>query len=333
MQLAIPEPLVRPIPAPWEIGAATDPAKQTRQRNGILSERVTSYVRSRNRISMPGREAWREIKAMRRLLGETPLQAMPTQIGADVACGDNNVFGERSTAWPFTTGILADYDADLGVHRFNGRDRVTLWETQLGSGGDADQAASANMPAYTVGNSNFNGHGSVNGDGSAFWMAADGLATAFTGNDTPFYVIAVARWVATGDMIWVIDSSLNSSHFHYLQQQTTADWRSRRRAADTAKNADGGTPDTSAHVIGFEFTGTLGSIRVDGPDVITDADLDNASLTVDQGTLFARRPNGTASAFGDVEATRLTAFSTVPSDANKDINDAFAGDIYGITIS
>ncbi len=237
---------------------------------------------------------------------------------------------------PFTTGLLQDLDAERGVSTDPVTGKVATWADQSDNNNDATQTTDANQPAFAAANTNFNRRPSVNGDGIAYWMQIDSVATALTGDDIPFYIIMAGRWLSTPSAdvtIWGLNSSISTTDFHYLRADSTPEWESiRREAGGGAISVTGGTPNTSTAIIEYVFDGTTTKIIIDGIEVANAAQ-NVASLSLDRAQLFARRPGASADTFGDIEIARIATYTTVPSDANKEtLRKAFSA-WYGIAIT
>ena len=230
---------------------------------------------------------------------------------------------------PFTTGILQILDAAAANITLDSvTSRVSSWADTSGLGNDATQATDANQPVYTAANSNFpNSQGvaqpSVDGDGSAYFLLMDAIATALTGDDTPWYFITAFRIavISQTETLWSLDDASAAAPYHRIHQRADDKYRT-ERDGDTggAKIADAGTTDTDPHVFDVEFTGTAMSMWVDGTAIQTDFASDADTATgLDIATLLARRASGTAALHLDAEIANFATYSTVPSDANKTI--------------
>lgn len=135
-----------------------------------------------------------------------------------------------------------------------------------------------------------NGRSVVRFDGSGNWLAANGVATVFTGSDVPHTIIAVAKWsdLSAHRSLWSFGNSASLNNIHELRATPTPNyfWQ-REDGGGLAKSLTAGTPDTSFKLIRTVFTGTIGQLFVNGAQVGSDTDLDVANTTLDRFTVGA----------------------------------------------
>ena len=89
------------------------------------------------------------------------------------------------------SGHFAEYDADLGITLGTGSS-VSGWADQSASGYDLAEASGTLQPTRITGDSNFNGHDSVSGDGTERLTA--NIGTEVDGDDPDLTVYMVLRW-------------------------------------------------------------------------------------------------------------------------------------------
>ncbi len=245
----------------------------------------------------------------------------------------------RSDSWhtlvlPYTANMLQRLDAGRGITPDIITGRAAAWaDLDSGLANNATQPTDADQPAITRRNESalFNGRPFVSGDGVSRHMTMDSIATALTGDDTPFYIIAAININTPTQMWWTIDSSLNGTHFHYQQLNTTT-WRSRRRAGDATSDVNAGALVAPPRIFEIAFDGAETSMWDNGAQIVAGAAQANVALAVDQATLFARRPSGVANAFGDNDLADLVTYFALPADSDKaDLRHAM-GAWYGATV-
>lgn len=114
----------------------------------------------------------------------------------------------------------------------------------------------------------------------------------FTNTDAPFTIFFVvqATSVAVNDFIIAITDDVSTNQVYAFGYNTTGPvWRVfKRDDANVLKTVNGGTPDTSPHIITVICSGTTATLRVDGVDVAVAGDLNVGAMSVARFCLGAR---------------------------------------------
>lgn len=89
MQLATHTPRVRSVRAPWETcNLILSPERMRLREQSVISQRITDFIRSRNRVSLPGSELQREVER----IAHDPMLCMPI-FGPDCVFGPDVISG------------------------------------------------------------------------------------------------------------------------------------------------------------------------------------------------------------------------------------------------
>lgn len=163
-----------------------------------------------------------------------------------------------------------------------------------------------------------NGLNVVRFDGTDDRLTMDGLASLFSGTDQPFSMVMVAKKIGNvgNGTYFSFSRSSSVTPLHLLRTNTTVSYGSvRRDDANTLSNLTAGTPDTTAHVLAWVFTGTAVTLHIDGTSTIGAAQ-DVGAMTVDQVDIGAVH-SITASDFANMDVGEVILASTALSDADR----------------
>lgn len=169
------------------------------------------------------------------------------------------------------SGLTMDLDAEIGIGLVGGK--VDTWIDATVHGNDASAPLAANRAGFTANDPNFNGHASVNFDGSAQYLTvADADTIDITANGISIYVVALAatpgagnytilgKWVTTFDYLIRIASTTGELDTFVRNGANLANY-----AASSAGFGGGG-----ATVCAMRFVdGSLG-VRLDSGTETTD---------------------------------------------------------------
>lgn len=153
-------------------------------------------------------------------------------------------------------------------------------------------------------------------DGTDDYMIADGAASYFAGEDTPFSIFMVAKLnvVVNGDRLWGTGHSVNvEPHMSGNVRFDTDSIRFRRRDdGNTNVNVDDGVaPETSNfHIFGWVFHGQTVDIYRDNVKVVDGAAINVGALTTDFFTIGAHR-RASISSFGAFDFGAMDIFDRV----------------------
>lgn len=141
----------------------------------------------------------------------------------------------------------------------------------------------------------FQEHAGINGnrclvfDGSNDYLLANGIATALTGTDTPFTLIAVVfqNNPSTSNTAYFSLGRNASNAFHRHDLLSTTCETYRRDDAATTVSAIGGASTATVTTWSYVFTGTNVSVYKNGSVVINNASLNNGAATFDRFAIGA----------------------------------------------
>lgn len=215
--------------------------------------------------------------------------------------------------------LVAEYWSDLGVTVATG---VSAWADQSGvSGVPWVQGTAASQPAIEVAGW-ADGGKSILFDGTDDFLAADGLATYFTGDDKPFSMIMLCQvvTVATGKRLWCAHtSSLVEAYMTAVPAHATF----RYSAGLDFVERNGGTPDTDPHVMSWVFSGTALSLFIDGIAVINAAAMDLDALSISKVSMGTYQVNVTGAYNGNIRVAHASLYSAALSATQREQAEAF----------
>lgn len=158
------------------------------------------------------------------------------------------------------TGLAAWYDATVGVTDA-GSGAVSAWADQSGNGRDLAQGTAGSRP--TTGTRTQNGRNVIDFDGTADFLDASSAFTQGT-SDTVFVVCLNDDGADSTTQVVYNGDDAATAHCRLLKVSTNV-WR-----ATSGATIDGGTPNTSAHLLVGAFNGASGSeLRLDGTSLAT----------------------------------------------------------------
>lgn len=203
---------------------------------------------------------------------------------------------------PLTISNIAGmYRSDVTTEDTGG---IATWPDLSANGFDLT-AAEATRPGLTASNANFNGHPSLDFNGSTDWMSNDaGLPALFSGNDKPFTFFQVYRYGATNtttEYPWSLGNSGQSGKsFHYQRISAAVPGPAKYRAtrsdddanainASVTAGAESSDGANTARIAVDHFTGEEAKLYRNGTLLTTSAMNSPSIVTVDQFTLAASR--------------------------------------------
>jgi hypothetical protein len=157
----------------------------------------------------------------------------------------------------------------------------------LGGANPLVQATGGAQPTFESGGWGTGGRDSLQFDGSADLLTANGLAASVAGTDVPFTVLLLGQMSTLGSVgsirnIWGFGNSASDPPLHDLRlpASTTGVVSSARRdSGSTSRIKDAATAITTSRTMwSLAFTGTHVKLRVNGT---LDANLDGVSSTAD----------------------------------------------------
>jgi hypothetical protein len=237
------------------------------------------------------------------------------------------------TAWYDSQEITTLFqDSALTTPAGNG-DVIGGWVDKGGNGYAMTQGTTANKPTMTI--NSINGIAAPVFDGGDY-LTNGPLGALFSGSDVPFSVWVVAKHstVAAYQRPWNFCNSGNEFPFHsHLLHITAPEFRSYREDdAPAAKFGSGGTPTTSPYIAGHIFTGTLGTLIINGIAVDTDFDIDLGTATFDRfsvgGKASTSLSNAMQGAIGELVVVNRTINSVEAGQLSR-----YMGYKWGISVS
>ena len=192
------------------------------------------------------------------------------------------------------------------------------------NGNDATQGTTANKPIYkaTIQNGLSIVRFAVND-----YLEVDALAAIFTGIDKPMTIFAALKQTNnTGtQQVFGVARGASSNPLFVLDIATNVNYRLvRRDDAVTLKLLTAGTPDTLAHLLYAEFSGTVGTLRIDSAVIGTpNTDFDLGTLTLDKATVGARNSLGALSNYLNGDIYELLVYDSVLSATNRQLVEVY----------
>jgi len=200
----------------------------------------------------------------------------------------NKVKLTGSTASCFTptsiTGCKLWLDATRGITK-DGSNKVSAWADQSGLGNNASQGSAGNQPTWVAPTSGTNGNAHILfASASTEYMTANGAATPFSGSDKAFTLSAVFKKTTNvgTQNLFVLGRASSTTPVHQIYTNASSNYATfRRDDASASASTNGGTPDTSTHVLTVVFSGTTFSAWIDGANIINAAALNVGTATLD----------------------------------------------------
>jgi hypothetical protein len=213
------------------------------------------------------------------------------QIGIGIGIPGSVVGGAAAFTPTSLSGCVLWLRADLGV-TLNGS-TVSAWADQSSAGNHASQGTAANQPTYSA----TSGPGSTSGitfDGTADYLAANGVASTFSGTDKAWTVILSAKLPSGSTRVpWASASSVAGNPIMYVEAPFgagTDTFRPIRRDDAGAIVAPTytvtGAADNSWRGFQFNCSGTAMTIRNNGTTTASQS-LDVGLQTLDRWSLGA----------------------------------------------
>lgn len=196
---------------------------------------------------------------------------------------------------------------------------VSQWDDKSGQGNNATQTLGANQPSYQLAVQN--GLNVIRFDGSNDYLLANSLASALTGNDTPYsFLFAFSKNNSNvlGDILDATNFITGQSYIiNRFQNDAKIQFFRRREAGSPDVNVKTTLSyDTNFSILEIYFTGTNLTVYYDNTIYINNASLDTDSLTLTYVIIGAIvntfAPTGSAFFGGDIgeilsyNANRLT---------------------------
>lgn len=198
------------------------------------------------------------------------------------------------------SGCLASFDApQIGLADGTA---VSTWADQSGNARDMTRAGS-NRPTYKTAIQN--GLAIVRFAAASFQsMLRSSDSMGLTGSDVPFSVAAVAKPTGTTGIqtIFGLGRAASNTPFHALRLNGANRQSVRRDDANSSKSISASGATAAWHVWVFSFTGTAGTLRVDGALVgSAGTDLDVGTITLDRFSVGALEGSSQSGPFdGDI---------------------------------
>lgn len=244
----------------------------------------------------------------------------------------------------FPTAETAEPDQIAGLNLWLAADRITgvadsgavsSWTDLSPAGNNATQGTGSAQPTYRTGANGLGGRPAVVFDGTGDWLAANGLATVFSGTDKPLSVIVVMDTTAYDDdptCLWSAGNSGTTTPYQNLDFRTTPSYRVGKRddgntGADTAQ----GTPNTNPTIVSYVHTGVAVSLFANGATVINAAASNVGATTLNRFTLGAFGRTA-AEDFYNGRIAEVCAYDAAISTANRQRLERYLARKYGITL-
>jgi len=237
--------------------------------------------------------------------------------------------GTNSTDWQYfdtvfvaqQTRILLDCQGDAGTEDHTQYDDVSVWEDR-----DFIQDTEAERPVYE--STGLSGSPSIQFDGVADNMIADGVAADFNGDDLPCTIIGAQQRVSivNGQRVWAFGNSANGSDFIESTEMSTPKRQYFRWSATgsvTANAIGDAILTTGKFVESFVFSGAVLSTYIDGVVDVNAASLDTNTQPLDRFTLGSFRRNGPALSFGNVRVSELCVYKRALSEAERKLVESY----------
>jgi hypothetical protein len=150
--------------------------------------------------------------------------------------------------------------------------------------------------AYLLSNGGFAQVSGINGkkafytDGNTRHLLANGIATALSGTDKPFTVIAVVKQSAllADSTIFALGDSASTQQEHLLIANGSTNYYSWRQGDSGSQvQVTGGTPTKDTRILSWVFTGTTISFYIDGVAVYTGTAQDVVAATFNRAAIGA----------------------------------------------
>lgn len=254
-----------------------------------------------------------------------------------------SVFSPADELPPILLQGTAWYRSDRLITPSNGEpledgDTVSAWGDLTGNGHTATQGTEADQPTYTQ--SAINGKPGLTFDGSSDHLRADGAASAFTGDDKAWSLVAVCQLAAADTSIHCFLGLGNDGsgtpllEFRYLGF-TTQNWGivTRDDAGTVVDKDTGVSGDTDPHVHVIVSTGTAITWWLDNTKIFDGESFNVGQRTLDIMSIGSRNRNNSINDefFGDI--AEVVPFGSALSDAEALRISQYAASRYGLTLA
>lgn len=191
------------------------------------------------------------------------------------------------------------------------------WADQSGLVHNATQATAGNKPVYKA--AGLNGMPAILFTAaSSQWLAANGVAAAFSGSNMPGTLMMALQLTSTATGILLGLGNSGSAPPRWFFDNSTTNWASVREA-DGGGNVNilGPGADTNAHVITWVSPGTTMQINMDGANVVGPSPQAVGTSTLNNATVGGINLGGSLSTFTNAFIAELLFWSTTLSASEQ----------------
>ena len=238
--------------------------------------------------------------------------------------------GTNSTDWQYfdtvfvaqQTRILLDCQGDAGTEDHTQYDDVSVWEDR-----DFIQDTEAERPVYE--STGLSGSPSIQFDGVADNMIADGVSADFSGDDLPltcFMAMQKLGTLTSTDRLWGLTNTTDGVIYFtpYSTAPNSYIGVIRRDDAHAYKNYVGGILVDNPSIVSMVFTGTVWDSYIDSVHDLDSEDLDLGVSTFDTFTLAAfRLAGGSATGHYPCRISETVFYKRALSDAERKLVESY----------
>jgi len=226
---------------------------------------------------------------------------------------------------PVTGGLVLRLDASEADSILkDGANRVSQWNDLSVSGNHATQATLANRPVWV--DNVLAGKPVIRFDGSDDYLAANTVASFLSGEDAPYSALAVIRRSTADRQDAIYSFGLSTSTTPVINARTTSGADTtpnqlrvlRRDNGNTLKDARGGEIGIDPTIISIADSGTLLNAYHDGTRIITNADVNVGTITLDLFSVGVTRIGSSFFHYLSGDIAEILIYNRALSDSERE---------------